>query len=79
MDTHSLSIPRIITISDDVYRKLVREKGDRSFSEVIDDHLEAGGQLTDVSGQRIFDAGTYERVKDDVETLSRGTLERFEG
>ena len=78
MDTHTLSMTRIITISDDVYRKLVREKGDRSFSEVIDDHLEAGGQLADVAGQGIFDAGTYERLTDDVETLSRGTLERFE-
>jgi predicted CopG family antitoxin len=69
---------RIITISDDVYRKLLREKGDRSFSEVIDDQLKAGGQLADVAGQEIFDEGTHERVTDDVETLSRGTLERFE-
>ena len=78
MDTHTLSMTRIITISDDVYRKLVRETGEKSFSEVIADHLEAGGQLADVADQEIFDARTYERITDDVETLSRGTLERFE-
>jgi predicted CopG family antitoxin len=78
MDTRTVSMTRIITISDDVYRTLVREKGDRSFSEVIADHLESDGQLADVAGLRIFDAGTYPRVTDDVETLSAGTLERFE-
>ena len=78
MDTHPLTMPRIITISDDLYRKLVREKGDRSFSEVIDDHLEAGGQLAAVAGQGILDAGTYARLTDDVEMLSSGILERFE-
>lgn len=72
MDTRTVSMTRIITISDDVYRTLVREKGDRSFSEVIADHLEAGGQLADVAGQGIFDAGTHERVTDDVETPSKG-------
>ena len=79
MGAHTIIMSKNISVSDDVYRKLVREKGDRSFSEVIDDHLEAGGQLADVAGQRIFDAGTYERVTDDVETLSKGPLERFEG
>ena len=78
MNTQTLPMTKITTISDDVYRKLARETGDRRFSEVIADHLEAGGQLADVAGQGIFDAETHERVTDDVETLSRGTLERFE-
>jgi predicted CopG family antitoxin len=67
-----------IAISDDVYRRLRREKGDRSFSEVIADHLESGGKLRDVTGQRIFDAGTFEDVEDDIRTLSEGTLDRLE-
>lgn len=31
-----------IAISDDVYRKLTREMGDRSFSDVIEEKLETG-------------------------------------
>jgi predicted CopG family antitoxin len=67
-----------ISISDEVYRKLKREKGDRSFSEVIEDRLEAGGKLADVTGQGIFEEGTHEDVKDDIGRLSGGTLERLD-
>jgi predicted CopG family antitoxin len=65
-----------ISISDEVYRKLKQEKGDRSFSEVIEDRIESGGTLADVAGQGIFDAETYERVKDDIGELSEGTVKR---
>lgn len=68
-----------IAISDEVYRRLKREKGDRSFSEVIEAHLESGGKLADVSGQQIFDADTAAAVKDDIGTLSEGTIERLDG
>ena len=36
-------MPKTITISDDVYEKLVRIKGERSFSEVIRNLLEKKG------------------------------------
>lgn len=67
-----------IAISDDVYRRLKREKGDRSFSEVIEAHLESGGKLADVAGQQIFDADTAAAVKEDITTLSEGTFERLD-
>jgi predicted CopG family antitoxin len=67
-----------ISISDEVYRKLKREKGDRSFSEVIEERLESGGKLADVSGQQIFQPGTHEAVKDEIGRLSEGTLERLD-
>ncbi|WP_299263685.1 antitoxin VapB family protein [Halorientalis sp.] len=67
-----------ISISDEVYRKLKREKGERSFSEVIEDRLESGGKLADVAGQRIFEEGTHEEVKDDIGQLSEGTLDRLD-
>lgn len=66
-----------IAISDDVYRKLKREKGDRSFSEVIEAKLQRGGRLADVTGQGIFDAGTHEDVKGEIRQLSRGTAQRL--
>jgi len=66
-----------ISISDDVYRKLKREKGDRSFSELIEERLERGGKLADVSGERVLDRDTYDDVKDDVRELSGGTLTRL--
>lgn len=67
-----------IAISDEVYRMLKREKGDRSFSEVIEAHIQSGGKLADVTGQEIFDPETIDAVKDDIEGLSSGTLERLE-
>nr|WP_276253069.1 antitoxin VapB family protein [Halovivax sp. TS33] len=36
-----------IAISDDVYRELKREKGDRSFSDVIRKHLEERRKLAE--------------------------------
>lgn len=67
-----------IAISDEVYRMLKREKGDRSFSEVIEAHIKSGGKLADVTGQEIFEPGTADAVKDDIEALSSGTLERLD-
>lgn len=56
-----------IAISDDVYRERKRERGDRSFSEVIRDHLEEQRRLADVTGTGILDRETHEEVKDDIE------------
>ena len=67
-----------ISISDDVYRKLKREKGDRSFSDLIDDRLEGGGKLADVTGERVLEPETYERLKTDIRSLSDGTVERLD-
>ena len=66
-----------ISISDDVYRRLKREKGDRSFSELIADTLDEGGQLADVTGQQVLDPETYAEVDAEIERLSDGTLERL--
>lgn len=65
-----------IVISDDVYEKLKREKGDRSFSEVIADHLDSGGRLEDVAGQQVLDPDIVESVTDDIDTLSEDPLDR---
>lgn len=67
-----------ISISDDVYRELKREKGDRSFSEVIRDSLDEGARLTDVTGAGVLDPETQEDVKADIEELSQGTLSRLD-
>lgn len=57
-----------ITVSDEVYRKLKREKGDRSFSETIRDKLDEGGKIADVAGQGMFDDEPMRRSK----TISNG-------
>ena len=66
-----------ITVSDEVYRRLKREKGDRSFSEVIDAKLDSGGTLAEISGQQMFDTETADHVNDEIESLSCGTVERI--
>jgi len=65
-----------IAISDDVYRRLKREKGDRSFSELIEAKLDDGGKLAEVTGQQVLDPETYEEVSEEIERLSGGTLDR---
>jgi predicted CopG family antitoxin len=65
-----------ITISDEVYRRLMREKADRSFSEVIAAKLDSGGQLADVTGQQVLDPDTCEEVTDAIGQSSDRTLER---
>lgn len=67
-----------ISLSDEVYEALVREKGDRSFSEVIEQKLKAGGKLSEVTGAGILDEETYEAVKSDIERLSFESKDRFE-
>lgn len=47
-----------VSVSDDVYRRLKRERGDRSFGEVVAEKLDDGGEIADVTGQGIFDAET---------------------
>ena len=66
-----------VSISDDVYRRLKREKGDRSFSELIADTLDEGGKLADVTGQQVLSSGSYDEVEDEIERLSDGTLARL--
>lgn len=78
MGAHTKSMSKNIAISDDVYEKLKREKGDRSFSELLEDRLEASGKLADVAGQDIFDEDAYDDIKADVRKMSDGTLERLE-
>lgn len=67
-----------IPISDDVYERLEREKGDRSFSDVIEEKLDDGNRPDDVSGQHIFELGTHEEVNTEIEELSQSTMDRFE-
>jgi len=71
-------VSKNISISDEVYRKLKREKGDRSFSEVIDDRLDESARIADVAGQGILDTESIDSVSDDIEELSEGTLNRLE-
>ena len=66
-----------ISISDEVYRRLKREKGDRSFSELIADTLEDGGRLADVTGQQVLDPETAAAVDAEISRLSDRTLERL--
>jgi predicted CopG family antitoxin len=62
-----------IEVSDEVYRRLKREKGDRSFSEMIADALDGGEGLVDVTGQQILDPESGVLFEADIERPSDGT------
>ena len=64
-----------IAISDDVYRRLKREKGDRNFSELIADTLDDGRQVADVTGQQIIDPDTSHETDTEIERLSDETVD----
>jgi predicted CopG family antitoxin len=61
-----------IEVSDEVYRRLERESGDRSFSEVIADALDSGGRLADVTGQQVLDPESGVTFEADIERPSDG-------
>jgi predicted CopG family antitoxin len=67
-----------ITIADDVYRRLQREKRDRSVSEVIAEKLDSGGRLAEVTGQGVLDPDANEAVREDIERSSAGTMDRLD-
>lgn len=67
-----------ISISDEVYERLKREKGDRSFSELIAEKLDEGARIEDVAGQGILDAATHDAVKEEIGRLSDSTMDRMD-
>lgn len=66
-----------IAISDKIYEKLKKEKKDKSFSEIIEEKLDSGGKIAEVTGSNILDPKTMKKVKEKVEKSSRGTVERI--
>ncbi|MYL66683.1 antitoxin VapB family protein [Halorubrum distributum] len=62
-----------IEVSDEVYHRLKREKGDRSFSEMIADALDGGGRLADVTGQQVLDPESSVPLEADTERPSDGS------
>lgn len=67
-----------ISIADDVYERLKREKGDRSFSELIEDTLEERTRLADVHGEATLDPEAVATAREEINRLSEGTLSRLD-
>lgn len=72
-----MGMSKTVTVSDEVYERLEREKGDRSFSEIIVDYLDARGNLTDVSGANVLDPDVIARTRDEIEHLGATTMDRM--
>jgi len=71
-------VSKNISIADDVYERLSREKGDRSFSELIADTLEERTRLADVHGEAVLDPAAVETAREEIGRLSDGTLSRLD-
>jgi predicted CopG family antitoxin len=72
-----ITMSKNISISEEVYRRLKREKGDRSFSEIIAERLEAGSRLADVTGEKVLEGEAAEAASRDIEELGQRTLARL--
>ncbi len=68
---------KTITISDEVYRKLVALKKGRSFSEVIDDLIKANVSHRIEAIIRLSEAGLDEDLEKVVETIREGFRARL--
>ena len=69
--THTGLIKRI-ELSEEVYRQLKREKGNRGFSEVTADALDSGGRLSDLVSQQALDPELAVPFKTDTERPNDG-------
>lgn len=67
-----------ISISDEVYARLKREKGDKSFSELISEKLDERNRLAEVTGQQILDPEIASEVDTEISRLSESTLDRLD-
>lgn len=67
-----------ISVSDDVYSRLKREKDGKSFSDVIGEKIDSGAKISDVAGNNVLDKDTMKEVKRDVSKGSDKTLQRLE-
>mgnify|MGYP001770676634 FL=1 len=71
---------KTIKVRDDVYRKLVEIKGNRSFSEVIEQLLKDSAKLRKLERQKYFGILTEEEAKEimrAIEESRRLTDERI--
>jgi predicted CopG family antitoxin len=64
-----------IEVSDEVYERLKREKGDRSFSEVLAAHLDKGTRLSDVAGEQVLESKTHREASEEITQLSEGEFD----
>ncbi|WP_436935290.1 antitoxin VapB family protein [Halovenus marina] len=64
-----------IEVSDEVYERLKRKKGDRSFSEVIAAHLDDGKRHSDVAGAQILATKAYREASEEITQLSEGEFD----
>ena len=60
---------KTIKVRDDVYRKLVEIKGDKSFSEVIEQLLKDSAKLRKLERQKYFGILTEEEAKEILKAI----------
>lgn len=68
---------RNVALSDDLYKRLKREKGEKSFSEFIRSKLDSEGSISEAAGKNILKDSVLEEVKADIGKLSEGSKERM--
>ena len=66
---------RTISIADDVFEWLKKEKGDRSYSEVIRDMKKSESDFSKFNGINITG---FSKVEETVEEASEGSMKELE-
>lgn len=66
---------RTISVADDVFEWLKKEKGDRSYSELLRDLKKQNSNFSEYNGLNTTD---FEEVEETVEKASEETMESIE-
>lgn len=76
VQTHA-NMSKTISVADDVYEWMKREKGERSFSELIRDLKKENPDLEEIAGLNVTSGSGMKKLEEEKEAASERTVEKF--
>lgn len=70
---------RTISVADDVFEWMKKEKGDRSYSELLRELRERESSLSEINGTRSLEENIEEDIDEAVKQAEESTEEKLEG
>jgi len=70
-------VARTISVADDVFEWLKKEKGDKSYSELLREFKKTRSDLSEVNGVNALGDVTQEDIDKAVKEAEKGTVEEI--